>query len=328
MPPLSDLGEFGLIRRLTSHLKSGKDVLLGPGDDCAVIRVRATGRSPLRQLLTTDLLIEGVHFHRDWMSARQIGFKAMRVNLSDIAAMGGRPRFVLVSVGLPKSFPLREATALFKGLERAAKEAGAVIVGGDTNASDRLILNVALIGDVPSGRCLTRSGARVGDRIYVSGTLGDAALGLEILKRRKTGGGAFVRRHKIPPDRVRVGRFVAGLSGVHALIDLSDGLAGDLRHILDAGDVGADILLDRIPLSPRFRETTERLGLNPMRLALGGGEDYELLWTASPRVKMPRKIRGVPVTFVGTITPKQSGVRFFAPDGRRLKVSFGGFRHF
>jgi thiamine-monophosphate kinase len=315
-------GEFELIRRLTSRLKLGKDVLVGPGDDCAVIRVGEN-----RLLLTTDILIEGVHFRRD-SAPEEIGFKAMRVNLSDVAAMGGAPRWALVSVGLPPDARGRFAEKLFQGLRRAAEEAGATIVGGDTNASGRLVVNVALVGEA-GPRLLLRSGARPGDRLYVTGTLGGSALGLAALKgRRSAGFEAFIARHKKPPLRLAAGRVLAGLRGITAAIDLSDGLAGDLPHVLEASGVGAEVDLGSLPLFPGFAAAARRLGEDPLGLALGGGEDYEILFAASPRVKVPRKIGGVPVANLGIIAPKSRGLRWTGGGGAVLKGDFSGFRHF
>jgi thiamine-monophosphate kinase len=315
------LGEFELIRKITKSLKLPSSVLIGPGDDCAVVRLcnkkRARQASSLH-LLTTDMLIEGKHFRRDWMTSREIGEKAMRVNLSDIAAMGGKPLFALVSVGLPKSFRVSEAKELFLGLRKAAEKSRTAIVGGDTNRADRLTVNVAIVGE--AGRFLTRSGAKVGDAIYVTGTLGDSVLGLAALrKKKKKGYEFFIRKHFCPPDRLSVGLKLAANRQVHSLIDLSDGLAGDLEHLLKASRVGADIWRDKIPSSPGFIRKAEGLGLDPEKLQLTGGEDYELLFTASAHVKIPPKINGASVTRIGSILPGKSG--------NSLK-GLTGFRHF
>jgi thiamine-monophosphate kinase len=318
-------GEFQLIQRLASKLWEGPGVALGPGDDAAVVHIGGK-----KVLLTTDLLIEGVHFRTDWMTPEEIGFKAMRVNLSDIAAMGGFPRFALISVGLPPAWRARKAERLFRGFYKAAREAGAAIVGGDTNASDRLVVNVALLGEA-GGRVLTRGGARAGDSIYVTGELGASALGLAALKRGRRGFEGFVRRHKTPPLRVNVGRVLAKIDGIHAAIDLSDGLAGDLGHILEKSGVGAAVDVDALPRPGGFERAAERLGCDLLSEMLSGGEDYELAFTASSRVKIPRKISGVPVAKIGKITPKSSGLRWLRRDGTPVKggiIGLQGFRHF
>lgn len=323
MKTISSVGEFGLIQKITAPLKLKKEILLGPGDDAAVVRF---GTSTL--IWTTDLLIEGRHFRRDWMTAYEIGFKAMRVNLSDIAAMGGRPLYALVSAGLPKSLALAFAADLFRGLRQAGEEAGCAIVGGDTNASDRLILNVALAGEAPFGRFLTRGGARVGDGLYVTGTIGGSALGLKALQKgRRRGYEPEIRAHLRPPLRLDIGRYLTRLKGMHAMIDLSDGLAGDLGHILDRSGVGAEIDVSRLPLPAGFERRARSLGADPRALALSGGEDYELLFAASPRVKIPQKIHGVPVTKIGRITRKRDGLRWVGRHGEVLPRA-RGFRHF
>lgn len=262
------------------------------------------------------------------MTSEQIGFKAMRVNLSDIAAMGGKPLFALLSVGLPPSLRGREAERIFAGLRQAGEEAGCAIVGGDTNASDRLILNVALAGEAPSGRFITRGGARVGDGLYVTGTIGGSALGLKALQKgRRQGYEGDIRVHRKPPLRLDIGQFLTRIPGVHAMIDLSDGLAGDLGHILDRSGVGAEVDVGRLPLPAGFDRRARSLGADPTALALSGGEDYELLFAASPRVKIPPKILGVPVTKIGRITRKRGGLRWVGRHGGVL-LRTRGFRHF
>ena len=322
---LSEIGEFKLIKRFLSGLpKFPSGVLLGPGDDCAVVRWGSS-----LQLLTTDMLIEGVHFRRDWMTPKEIGEKAMLVNLSDIAAMGGTPRYALVSVGLPRSFSIAEAERLFVGMARTGEKYGVEIVGGDTNASERLIVAITLLGEPAGDRVLTRSGARVGDAVYVSGTLGESALGLEALRKGKGRGyERFIGRHRRPPCRIDVGKRLARAAAVHSLIDLSDGLAGDLRHILEESGVGAEVDIEKVPVSPGFFEKARRLGRDADLLKLAGGEDYELLWTASPGAGMPRKINGVPVAKIGTILPKGAGLRLIDSRGKRFRKKISGFRHF
>lgn len=322
----SPIGEFGLIQRFIKKIRKNRSVPVGPGDDCAVVRI--SGNRLL--LLTTDMLIEGIHFRRDWMSPFEIGVKAIRVNLSDIAAMGGIPRFALISVGIPPRLVSRVAKDLFRGMKRATQENGVAIVGGDTNASDRLIINVALAGEPGDQRLLTRKGAKVGDFIYVTGHLGDSALGLLALQKGKKGSryNRFVRRHLAPPVRVQVGRKFSRIPGVHSLIDLSDGLAGDLRHLMEESSVGAEIWLHKIPTSRGFRREAASLGADPLTLALSGGEDYELLLTASPRQKIPDKIDGIPVTKIGKILPRKSGLKFLDTAGRPVLKKVQSFVHF
>lgn len=314
--------EFDLIGRLTSQLRlPKKNVSVGPGDDCAVVSAGSR-----KILLTTDMLIEDIHFRRDWMTPEEIGFKAMRVNLSDIAAMGGVPRFALVSVGLPPKTRGGYAEKIYRGLRKAASEAGTSIVGGDTNASPHLVVNVAIVGEA-GPRVLLRKGAKAGDFLYVTGSLGGSALGLEALKRgRRAGYEGMMACHKKPPLRLDVGRILARMKGVTALMDLSDGLAGDLPHLLKASGVGADLDTRLLPFPHDFQRLAGRFRLNPVHLAVSGGEDYELLFTASPRVKIPSKISGIPVSKLGKITPNAG--RISDAGGILGSGRLRGFRHF
>lgn len=321
---LDQIGEFDLIRRFIRTGKARK-VLVGPGDDCAVIRA-PRGRL---FLVTTDMLIEGVHFRRDWMTPEQIGTKSMRVNLSDIAAMGGVPRFALISVGLPRKSRSTVAERLFRGIRSVARQAGVAIIGGDTNASARLVINIVLIGEASGRRVLTRKGARVSDAIYVTGTLGDAALGLKALQRKKKAGyERFIRRHLLPPDRVQLGKRLVRNRFVHSLIDLSDGLVGDLNHILEESRVGAEVWIDQIPHSKNFMRTASKLHLDPIWLKLAGGEDYELLFTAFPDQKVPKEFDGVPVTKIGKILPQREGLRLVDSQGHPYLKKVSSFTHF
>ncbi len=296
------LDEFSLIQALTAaylkpSLRQNPDVVLGPGDDAAWIR------RPRRDLfLTTDMLVERVHFRRDWMSFEAIGFKAMRVNFSDIAAMGGQPRFALVSLALPTTATTEEVKSLYRGFSKACRPWDVAIIGGDMNRASQWIVNVTLIGEKTIQQQLSRSGARVGDDVYVTGHLGESALGLRLLRKGKRGG-CFIRRHFEPPCRVLMGQKLARLAGVSSLMDISDGLEGDIEHILKASGVGAEIFRERLPLSKPYRLRCSQEKIDAYRLAMTGGEDYELLFTVSPRVRVPDKIDGVPLTKIGKITP-------------------------
>lgn len=297
MSGISQLGEFGLIQKITSRLKNrNPSVILGPGDDCAVVR---PAKTPI--LLSTDMLVEGVHFRRQGIGWKDLGLKAIRVNISDIAAMGGRPLYFLVAFGLPKNLKTTAFERLMLGMKKGAEEVGGSIVGGNLSRSRELIISVSVFGVALKERFLLRSGARVGDDIYVTGTLGKSALALA------------AGRHLVPPLRLKVGQRLARMNSVHSMIDISDGLAGDLGHILEESGVGAEVYVERIPM--------------PKGAELGGGEDYELLFTASPRVKLPKKIYGVPVTCIGKITGKGGGLRLLDNRGHRIE-GVSSFRHF
>jgi thiamine-monophosphate kinase len=310
------IGESGFLDRLLPNLPLHRGVLVGPGDDCAVIQ---SGRKKL--LITTDALVEGAHFRTGWLSPRQLGRKAYLVNLSDIAAMGGTPRFCVLSAGVPHGFPVRDLMRIHRGLADAARESGAAVVGGNLTHCERLFLSVTLIGGVP-GQPVTRSGGRPGDFIYVTGLLGDAALGVKLLQRDPKARGGAVRRFAEPQPRLRVGQLLSkGLAS--AMIDVSDGLLRDLHHLCAASRVGARLEIDRVPCSAAVRRA------DPM-LALTGGEDYELLWTISPRRSshMERLRQKFDCTFtrIGQLMPRSYGIRIY--DGRRrVRVDRDGFDH-
>lgn len=316
---IGDLGEFGLLAQLLPTLPTGQDVLLGPGDDCAVVRTAAG-----QLLLTVDALVEGVHFRRGWLSARQLGRKAFRINASDIAAMGGRPRWAVIHVSAPPQTPAADVAAISRAAAQAAAEAGARLVGGNLSRSRVLSIVLALVGDAPP-RPITRSGARVGDLLFVTGRLGEAALGVRELRRNRSASSPAVRRFREPPLRVDTGALLARSRVVSAMIDVSDGLLRDLRHLCAASRVGACLELERIPASARVR----RAG---MSLALSGGEDYELLCAVPARhrhhVERFARRFGCPFTCIGECVPERDGVRVIDARGRAVRRRDGGHDHF
>jgi thiamine-monophosphate kinase len=273
---VSDLGEFGLIERWASLLgPAGADVIAGIGDDAAVLRHQ--GSELL--LVTTDMLVENVHFRLDLISPEQLGWKAMAVNVSDIAAMGGEPAFAFVSIGMPAHTPVSFADALYQGMKQMAQSANFYIVGGDTVGADKLVISIALTGRVEEKFLALRSGAQPGDALVVTGTLGDSAAGLRLLLSGKAEA-RFQRcidAHLTPQPRLPEARAAVATGAVHAMIDLSDGLSGDLRHLCAASGVGALLSEEDLPLSAETREAARLLGVSPFELALSGGEDYELL---------------------------------------------------
>lgn len=320
MAKSKNLSEFELIR-LFRRSSPKKPVILGPGDDAAAFR--SSGK-PL--LVTTDMLLEGRHFRRDWMSLEDIGYKSILVNTSDIAAMGGKPLYAVIAAAFPRCMTSSDIQKLFSGILKGLAKTGTQLIGGDTNRGDRLILSVTLIGEARH-RLLTRSGAKVGDFVYVTGELGCSALGLVAFQKKKAPiFSSFVDSHARPPDRCPVGLQLASLPKIHAAIDLSDGLAGDVRHILEESRVGAEIDMGKLPLSTTYRKACERLKLKAETLAVTGGEDYELLFTASPLWKAPKKILGVKITKVGKILPKSRGLCF--KDSSAVFESLQAFEHF
>lgn len=267
---LADIGERSLVAALIRESRPSVDVRIGPGDDCAQLRLG--GRD---WLWTTDSQVEGTHFQLDWMTPREIGAKAYSINASDIAAMGGQPRFLLVSLGAPAEFSPRAMIAIQRGISAMAARDGAVIVGGNVVRCPRLEVTISMLGLSPKF-AVPRSGARVGDRIYVSGTLGDAALGLRQLRANPRATGAAVRQFRRPVPRVRAGSALADRRVASAMIDLSDGLLEDLERMCEASGVGARIDLRALPLSRAVARADRSL-------ALSGGEDYELLCAVPAR---------------------------------------------
>ncbi len=324
---LRDLGEFGLIDLIRKQTPRRRGVRLGIGDDAAWV---STDEDSL--LFTSDLLIEGVHFNLDWISMRDLGHKSLTASLSDIAAMGGRPAYFLLSLALP-DVTARRAAALVRGIHAVAAEHRVALVGGDTCAADRLIVDVFLAGVAPYG-AVTRGGARVGDDIYVTGTLGDSALGLALLSEPRGTVAArdrnyLVRRHHRPTARVRTGMQLAKAGLARAMMDVSDGLAQDLGHICRASGTGAVVRQDRVPLSRAF---TRVAGPDDLACALAGGEDYELLFTASsddrPGVERVARRTGVPITRIGECVPRKRGLVMVDPQGESMPLAAAGYDHF
>lgn len=266
-----------LKRRVPWPLKS--PLITGIGDDCAIYRPRGSSED---LLFTTDLLVENIHFLTSTHRPPDIGYKTLARGLSDIAAMGGEPRFCLLSLGLPKSIDEKWIDGFYSGLLKLAETHGTVLAGGDLSRAHRITCDIVCCGAVPRGQALLRSGARRGDSIYVSGALGGSALGLA------TNRGAARRRHLRPEPRLQLGQHLRRLHATSAM-DLSDGLSIDLTRLCEASGTSADIEL--LPIFP---------GATPEQ-ALHGGEDYELLFTVPPRTRVPDSFHDIPLTRIGTM---------------------------
>ncbi|HEX9427361.1 MAG TPA: thiamine-phosphate kinase [Candidatus Polarisedimenticolia bacterium] len=339
---LTEQGFIALIARLARPLRPRP--LLGIGDDAALLDL------PSRAcvLLTTDLLAEGIHFRSSYMPGRLLGRKALAVNLSDVAAMGGAPHSFVVSVGFPREMSFEAARAFARGLAEQARRFGVALVGGDTCAARSLTVSITLLGLVEPGRAVTRSGARAGDGLYVTGRLGASAAGLSLLRRgvRIGRGGGLrgaglprslhgaarqaIRAHLDPTPRTVAGRALGVTGLAAAMIDLSDGLARDLPRLCGASGRGAVVEEAAIPLSPA---AVALLGPSRARRgALQGGEDYELLFAARPGLdpligRLARRI-GLPIARIGELLPRREGIRLLGTDGRYRPLGRGGFEHF
>lgn len=303
------------IRRLSAQSRN-KTVVRGIGDDCAILRL-----SPGHELLiTTDFSIEDVHFRRVWHPAASIGHRCLARGLSDIAAMGGEALACFLSLGLPPRLPQRWVDEFLQGLSRLAKRHGVQLAGGDTSAAPQVTADIVVAGQVPQGKAVLRSGARPNDRIYVTGELGDSTAALERLRNglrlRPTPGS----RHFFPEPRLKVGAWLRGRGLATAMIDLSDGLSIDLGHICEESRVSAMIEAGKVPVA---RNST-------LQLALHGGEDYELLFTAPAKAKIPSSIAGVKVTQIGSVLPKdyRAAIRILEENGRSRPLAPLGWQHF
>ena len=281
--------ELVLIERIRQRIahpeKTG--VVLGIGDDCAIFRPRGAAED---LLLTTDLLVEDTHFRRATHRAEDIGWKAFARGLSDIAAMGGEPRFCLVSLSLAAWTDRKWVDGFYRGLLQLARREGTPLIGGDLAHGDKLTCDIVAAGALPRGTALRRSGARAGDAIYVSGLLGGSALGLA------SGRGKAWKRHLRPEPRLPLGRFLRTKIRATAAMDLSDGISLDLHRLCLASGLAASI-----EAPPRFPGATDDQ-------ALHGGEDYELLFTAGPRIPVPAAFDGVPLTRIGTMLKGRPGM--------------------
>jgi len=331
---ITEIGEFGLIESIRKDCVTPREgVVMGIGDDCAVYQ-----SSPGRVLLlTTDMLVEDVHFLWNSITPFQLGRKAIAVNLSDIAAMGGNPLVTLISLGIPADRAVEEIHELYRGMRDMCGRHAVSIVGGDTVAARKnLIINVSLIGEADEHEVLYRSGARPGDKIYLTGVVGDSGAGLAVLKGEITPpaslGSHFIKAHNEPDPHITAGRAIGASRLASAMIDLSDGLLADLGHITEESGVGALLFENKIPLSRELKGLAGYADYSPLDFALSGGEDYVLLVTVPakniPEFERTCKKHGTPLLFqVGEIQ-EGKGIRIMHEDGSVEEVADRGFDHF
>jgi thiamine-monophosphate kinase len=336
-------GEFALIKSLRVRYGSEDSGLIrGIGEDAAVIKTP----TPDWLVLTTDLLAEGVHFDLATTAIEDVGYRAAVANLSDIASMGARPRYLFVALAIPPAIDVEEIQRFYRGLMQACRPFEVHLAGGDTSASIRdLFISITLTGTVEEKRALRRDGARPGDWLYVTGTLGDSRAGLMILTqarqqsarpvsrpRRRAVDRFLLQRHHRPTARVDEGRWLATTGLATAAIDLSDGLAGDVRHLCTQSRVGAELDRAALPISRSCTMFARRRALDPADLALTGGEDYELLFTVRPsdRARLERQATRMRYhcTCVGQIKPASFGVQIRAADGSLRPLVTESYEHF
>jgi thiamine-monophosphate kinase len=322
---ISELGEFGLIEMIAKTVAkpSGDALLIGIGDDAACWRARGL------QLATTDTLIQGVHFDLKHITWRELGWKSMAVNLSDIAAMGGQPLYALVTLGLPGDIEVESIIELYKGMAELARKFDVQIVGGDMVGAPIVVITVALIGETRSeDKILRRSAAKPGDLIAVTGHLGASAAGLAMMQSKlaldKKTSTDLRKAHCKPNPRTEAGQMLAR-HGVKSAMDLSDGLVIDLGKICAASHVGAKIYSDRLPIHPTVKKA---FGDKAIVFALSGGEDYELLFTAPQKiVSVVEQLLTCPVTVIGEIVSGKS-VKVFDEMGKKFALKNTGWDHF
>jgi thiamine-monophosphate kinase len=332
---VSELGQFGLIDLVANMIEEARDkrayawrnLLTGIGDDCAVWKGNAEN-----QLAKVDCQVEGVHFNPDIISWENLGWKSLAVNLSDIAAMGGIPQYALVSLGLPLDTDVENVVSLYRGMLKLAKFSGTAIVGGNMSGSAKIFVDVSVFGKTgnPEGKYLSRSAAKPGDWIAVTGWLGTAAAGLEMLTNKlkldANITGCLNQAFAQPQPRLEEGRLLVA-KGVNTAIDISDGLLADLGHVCQSSGMGAVVEIEKLPIRD---EVKSAFGEKAMDMALSGGEDYQLLFTASPEIiRKVRRSASYPVTVIGEITAENTGqVILMDAEGKRVRAEARGWDHF
>ncbi|MGD0339216.1 MAG: thiamine-phosphate kinase [Bacteroidota bacterium] len=330
---LSAIGEFGFIRRVSpAFTQNLPKNIVGIGDDCAVI----PWGSGTSLLVTTDMLVEGIHFLRDKISPRDLGYKTLAVNLSDIAAMGGSPTNAFISLGIPGEIEVEWLDDFYNGLHELAESENVSLLGGDTAKSPaHIVVTMTILGLEETRLIKYRSTARYGDYIYVTDCIGDSGGGLKILLEdigMDEDTALLVRRHQRPKAHLMEGAWLAVQDGVHAMMDVSDGIDSDICRIMEASSCGAHIQIEWLPLSVQLRRVSKRYNWNAEEIALTGGEDYCLLITIDPEYYAQiahsfQKKFNRPLTKIGNILEKEKGLQY-SEDGKKYMVHKHGYDHF
>jgi thiamine-monophosphate kinase len=325
---VNQIGEFGLIDLIKRRVFSkDKSVLVNIGDDAAVIE---PSKDKLL-IFTTDTLMEKVHFDLRYFSFEQIGWKAMVANLSDIAAMGGLPKFALVTIGLPVSISVENVISIYDGMNEVAKRYKCKVIGGDTFFSPKgIFISIALLGEVEKKFLVKRSGAKKGDLICVTGDLGEAQAGLEFLKRYPRKKPALVKKHLTPFPRINESRILVKNLKISSMIDISDGLSSELFHLTEESNLGAMIYEEKIPISPNCTKAGNLLKRSPLLWALSSGEEYELLFTIRRKdlAKLEKIKEKVKVSVIGKMLEKREGIFLMERSGKKRELKKTGFTHF
>ena len=331
---LKEIGEFGFIKKISRGcLVRPDNIIKAIGDDAAAFTVDSEKVS----LITTDLLVERIHFLRKAISGFDLGYKSLAVNLSDIAAMGGEAREAFVSIAIPEDCPLDYLEAVYDGMKDLAAQFDVNILGGDTTSSkEDLVINIVVYGLVFKEELLCRDAARPGDIIFSTGYLGDSKAGLHLILNDIAIDSeemqALYRSHVLPQPHLHEGRFLASQPGIRAAIDTSDGLSSDLGHIAQESKVGATLYSAKIPVSDFLKKFCDRFGFDPVEFALSGGEDYTLLCTAAPEEaeKITEKFQNQfnrPLFRIGEINANNR-LQIICPDGTTTPITPSGWNHF
>ena len=337
MRPISELGEFGLIEHLTADVEiKNQETVKGVGDDAAILEFQ----SDKQIIVTTDLLVEGIHFDLTYVPLKHLGYKSVMVNLSDVFAMNARPRQITVSIALSKRFTIESMEEFYQGIKLACEKYDVDLIGGDTTSSmTGLLISVTAIGEVEKGKAVLRSGAKVNDLICVSGDLGGAYMGLQLLEREKEvfkvnpamqpqlAGYDYILERQLKPEARGDIIDLFETIGIcpTSMIDISDGLSSELLHICKASKVGCSVYEDKIPMDSQTKQFAEELQINPLVAALNGGEDYELLFTI-PLADYDKVKKEFDITVIGHITEEKQGANLIsALQGSTIPLTAQGW---
>lgn len=330
---LKEIGEFGFIDQIRSKFADiGTKGIFGIGDDCAIID--ANEREDW--LVSTDLLIEDIHFIKNAITPEQLGYKSLAVNISDIAAMGGTPIGSFLSIAIPADIDVAYLDSFLDGYHKLSEKYNVPLLGGDTTKSAKhLAINVAILGSVPKGKARKRSMAKAGDAICVTGTLGDSAGGLHVVLDKidiSDEARFLLNKHYCPEPRIIEGFSLRENPSVHAMMDISDGIASDLMHILRASKKSAQIEIDKLPISSQLRYESARNNWNPSQFAIGGGEDYELLFTVDSQqiADLQHQFQSkfnCGITVIGSIAEGEPQIKWML-NKQEISYKAGGFDHF
>ena len=330
---IKEIGEFGLIERIKKMLsRPPAEVFVGIDDDAAAYAVSAD----TLQLITTDILVEHVHFNMEYITFSQLGWRSLAANLSDIAAMAGTPQYAVVSIAIPEKIKVESIEELYGGMQELADLFSVSVIGGDTTRSrSGLVVNIAVMGSVDKQKIALRSAAMPGDAIFVTGALGGSMAGLQVLSKNKAGlkADAVIRKHLTPMPRVKEAEFLSHHIDIHAMIDVSDGLASEVGHICKCSGVGVEIEEVLIPIDDETRVVAAKFDDDALEYALSGGEDFELVFTADEKAVNAVKVKfeeqfSIQLSKIGTVTPAERGIVLCTKQNRIKQLNESGWNHF